>query len=60
MNRLAHWWLVAAVVLAAGLARADVTVGVSLPLTGPASGLGIPIQNELNLWPGCVAVKSSS
>src|SRR5688500_12834473 len=34
---------------------ADVTIGISLPLTGPASGLGIPVKNGFALWPGEVA-----
>ena len=29
---------------AAAPALADITVGISLPLTGPASGLGLPMQ----------------
>jgi branched-chain amino acid transport system substrate-binding protein len=37
--------------LAAGAAQADITIGVSLPLTGPASGLGIPMKNQIALWP---------
>ena len=40
---------------AAGAARADLTLGVSLPLTGPASGLGIPMKNYFALWPQTVA-----
>ena len=36
-------------------ALADVTVGISLPLTGPASGLGIPMQNYFKLWPTSIA-----
>jgi branched-chain amino acid transport system substrate-binding protein len=36
-------------------ARADVTVGVSIPLTGPTSALGIPTQNEIKLWPTTIA-----
>ena len=32
-------------------ALADLTIGVSLPLTGPASGLGIPMGNQVKLWP---------
>src|SRR5262249_30002605 len=40
---------------AATVARADVTIGVSLPLSGPASGLGIPIKNQLALWPQTIA-----
>lgn len=42
-------------VLAAGGALADITVGVSLPLTGPASGLGIPVGNQFKLWPDTIA-----
>ncbi len=34
-----------------GVALADLTIGVSLPLTGPASGLGIPMNNQIKLWP---------
>ena len=41
--------------LSAGAALADLTIGVSLPLTGPASGLGIPMNNQLKLWPQTVA-----
>ena len=38
-----------------GLAHADITVGVVLPLTGPASGLGIPIKNAIAIWPKTLA-----
>ena len=41
----------ATALMAAAPAWADITVGVSLPLTGPASGLGIPMQNQFKLWP---------
>jgi len=41
--------------LGASNASADVTIGVSLPLTGPASGLGIPIKNQLAQWPQAIA-----
>ena len=41
--------------LAAGAALADITVGISLPLTGPASGLGIPMGNQIKLWPATIA-----
>ena len=40
---------------AAAPALADITVGISLPLTGPASGLGIPMQNYFKLWPTSIA-----
>jgi branched-chain amino acid transport system substrate-binding protein len=36
-------------------ARADITVGVVQPLTGPASGLGIPVKNAIDIWPKTVA-----
>ena len=32
-------------------ALADIKIGVILPLTGPASGLGIPASNQIKLWP---------
>ena len=40
--------------LACGAALADITIGVSLPLTGPASGLGIPVNNQMKLWPATI------
>ncbi|MEO7129315.1 MAG: ABC transporter substrate-binding protein, partial [Rhodoferax sp.] len=43
--------IAAAALLVAGGAYADVTIGVVLSLTGPASGLGIPVKNEIALWP---------
>ena len=36
---------------AIGAARADVTVGVSISLTGPGSALGVPTKNGISLWP---------
>ena len=44
-----------AALAAATPAWADITVGITLPLTGPASGLGIPMQNYFKLWPASVA-----
>ena len=38
-------------VCAATPALADINVGISLPLTGPASGLGIPMNNYFKLFP---------
>ena len=32
-------------------ARADITIGVILSLTGPAASLGIPAENTVKLWP---------
>jgi branched-chain amino acid transport system substrate-binding protein len=45
----------AATLLLSGAAMADITIGVCLPLTGPASGLGIPINNQIKLWPTSIA-----
>lgn len=36
-------------------AYADITIGISLPLSGPASGLGIPMANYIKLWPTSIA-----
>lgn len=41
----------AALTLAAAASQAEITIGVSMPLTGPASSLGIPMQNQFKLWP---------
>ena len=38
-----------------GTALADVNIGVTLSLTGPASGLGIPVSNQFKLWPQTIA-----
>ena len=45
----------AAAAVLASAALADVNVGVSISLTGPASGLGIPENNEFKLWPATIA-----
>ncbi len=37
--------------VACSAALADINIGVSLALTGPGSGLGIPMQNQLKLFP---------
>jgi hypothetical protein len=47
--------LLLALSLLAGGARADLTIGVSIPLTGPGSALGIPVSNEIKLWPAAIA-----
>lgn len=38
----------------AGAAWADITIGVVVPLTGPASGLGIPMSNGVKMWPATI------
>ena len=44
----------AAALLSAGAALAEITIGVSVPLTGPASGLGIPMSNGVKMWPATI------
>lgn len=39
---------------AVSAAQADITIGVTLPLTGPASGLGIPTKNGIAMWPDTI------
>ena len=55
MNRITRLTAALALASANGLAAADVTIGVSLPLTGPTSALGIPAKNGILLWPDSVA-----
>jgi branched-chain amino acid transport system substrate-binding protein len=45
----------AAATVLATAAWAEITVGVSVPLTGPGSGLGIPMSNGVKMWPATVA-----
>ena len=45
----------AAALALSGVALADITIGVVAPLTGPASGLGIPAGNQVKLWPTTIA-----
>lgn len=55
MKQLLKTTLAAAVAATlASAAWADLTVGVSVPLTGPASGLGIPMANGVKMWPATV------
>jgi branched-chain amino acid transport system substrate-binding protein len=35
--------------------QADITIGVSITLTGPTSALGIPTKNGIALWPTTIA-----
>lgn len=46
--------IIAASLLAVTTAQAEVTIGITLPLTGPASGIGIPMQNAFKVWPEVV------
>jgi len=54
-RQMKTWIAAAAALLACGSACADITIGVTLPLTGPASGLGIPMRNGFKLWPDTLA-----
>lgn len=45
----------AAALLLAAPSWADINVGISLSLTGPGSGLGIPMNNYFKLWPEKIA-----
>ncbi|WBY02569.1 ABC transporter substrate-binding protein [Ramlibacter tataouinensis] len=54
--KFARTLIAAAVSLAASTAAlADINVGVVLSLTGPGSGLGIPMQKQLQLFPKEIA-----
>jgi branched-chain amino acid transport system substrate-binding protein len=43
--------MLSALLATTGAARADITIGLSLSLTGPLSSLGLPIKDSLPLWP---------
>lgn len=48
--------IVAAVAtLFAQSALADINIGVSTTLSGPAASLGVPVRNALALWPTEIA-----
>jgi len=49
-----HLLAAATALLASKAALADLTIGVVLPLTGPASGLGIPMGNGVKMWPATI------
>lgn len=46
---------IAVLMATTSLAQADITIGISIPLTGPANGLGIPMANQIKLWPQSIA-----
>ena len=43
--------MASAMMLAVGVANAQVKIGVSLSATGPAASLGIPEKNTISLMP---------
>ena len=57
MKRIQSLVAAMAAVLTATHAMADVTIGVSLPLTGPTSALGIPSKNAIELWPKTIGAE---
>ena len=59
MNSMLRTSLACALVALAGAAKADITIGVSLSLTGPLSSLGLPVKASLPLWPNASAARRS-
>lgn len=55
--KLKHLLLSLVLSWAGAVSANSVTVGVVLPLTGPASGLGIPTANAIAMWPKTLAGK---
>ncbi len=56
MKKLARTLITAAAAVVASTgALADINIGVSISLTGPGSGLGIPMQNQFKLFPKTIA-----
>jgi branched-chain amino acid transport system substrate-binding protein len=58
MKKLRTYSLLAAALLCAGLAQAQIKVGVTVSATGPAASLGIPEKNTFTLMPKTIAGKS--
>lgn len=52
MNKSINTWMATAVALTitAGSAFADVTIGVTIPTTGPGAALGIPLKQSIEFW----------
>ena len=55
MNKIRTLMAATVALLATGQALADITIGVSISLTGPTSALGIPTKNGIELWPKTIA-----
>jgi branched-chain amino acid transport system substrate-binding protein len=51
MTKTRSWLAVALLATFAGLAQADINVGVTVSATGPAASLGIPERNTIALMP---------
>lgn len=55
MRRMLASMLIASLAVCAAPARADITLGALLSLTGPGAGLGIPERNTIGLLPKAIA-----
>lgn len=57
MKKHIKTWVASVAVLAmtAGAALADITIGVTIPTTGPGAALGIPLKQSIELWPTEIA-----
>lgn len=51
MTQLKSIIAIAVATLTMSVAQADIVIGISLPLTGPTSALGIPMKNSIAMWP---------
>lgn len=58
MNKLRTCTLLVSALLCAGLAQAQIKVGVTVSATGPAASLGIPEKNTISLMPKTIAGKT--
>jgi branched-chain amino acid transport system substrate-binding protein len=58
MKKLRTYSLLATALLCAGLAQAQIKVGVTVSATGPAASLGIPEKNTFTLMPKTIGGKS--
>lgn len=55
MKQILSTTCAAALLAVAGVAHADINIGVNLSLTGQLSSLGLPIKASLDLWPERIA-----
>jgi branched-chain amino acid transport system substrate-binding protein len=55
-KRILNWTASAiALAMSASAALADITIGVTIPITGPGAALGIPLKQSIELWPTEIA-----
>ncbi len=58
MKKIGSFTLLAAALLCAGLAQAQIKVGVTVSATGPAASLGIPEKNTFSIMPRTIGGKT--